>query len=149
VSEFLPILISVLVITWVVMPFLLTRPHWSGQREAAMEDERVLSLLRSLKQLRQGQSRDIADDDYQQIENRLMLEIARIYKRRGIKPDHVGLCTQCGQQLKGDEPFCGQCGHPQETQASDSAESCPECDNQVESTHRFCPNCGHKLQDAQ
>ena len=105
---------AVLVLYWVALP-LISRPSSqviSGAQ--ALATGQAESILRSLKTLnvahKQGK---LADDDFNNMERRLMVQLARIYHQRGLVPSVVNsaeTCSSCGTPSKKDYCFCPRCG---------------------------------------
>lgn len=66
----------------------------------------------------------------------------------------MNFCSRCGNQLKPDARFCGNCGqvlqghHPPELSQKTTQPSCPVCSNPVTTGSRFCKSCGTPLVSA-
>ncbi len=110
------ILVTLFIILWISFP--LIKPGRTGQG-GAMDElalERTNSLLHSLKALYASQVDREDDDDFVNIENRLMLELAKIYRDQGLDPNtaegkqSAKRCFKCGANRKREYKFCAQCG---------------------------------------
>lgn len=108
------VLVSVVLVFWVGLPLL--RSHSSGASSGdLMLKERTDSSLMALNHLYQNTSRETAAD-FENIERRLLLDLARLYQQQGIVPGGVA-----------------------ESQVSSC---CLRCNTPVTPTYKFCPKCG-------
>ncbi len=151
---FILILITCLAIAWVGHPLVQRRAVQVGQ---GLDAERMHSLYRSLRELGSGKKR-MAEDDYSNIERRLILEIAKTYHAQGIDPDAVEQsCLICGNGLEPSDEFCDQCGHkggPRKTAVNPEAvtsveapiDGCGGCGKPIDLQFKFCPHCGVEAQ---
>lgn len=142
-TVFAIVLSSCLVIAWVTQPML--RP--ASLHGNDLEGERIQSLFGSLKKLQRDADK-MAEDDFGNIERRIMLEIARVYHQTGVKAEVDGhACGHCGNPIRRKDKFCVECGQPVETHSQQkddpaAASSCDSCGKEIESSHKFCPHCG-------
>lgn len=106
---------------WITFPVLSQQSGTAQTEDRAMLAERAESLQRSLKDLQDSRERGtLADDDYRNIENRMMVTLARAYDQLGIAPDKAetdakpasdeASCNACGQSLTSQYKYCPACG---------------------------------------
>lgn len=57
------------------------------------------------------------------------------------RPSDVGLCGNCGAQLRNGFVACPRCG-------ARSARTCPSCNHKMETGWRVCPYCGKEAEGA-
>ncbi len=105
---------SIFVLFWIAAPLVGPRRRQRAGADA-LQDERIKALLLALKKLHNGREQG-SEDDNANIENRLILELARLYNSLGISPSQAG-----------DDHGCGACGAT------------------VEKHFRHCPSCGAGL----
>ena len=119
------ILGSMLILLWVSWPILAPGGS-AGNREDELLVERTQMLLASLKKLKQSaEEQSLAEDDLKNIEHRIMLDLAKVYRKRGIDPDGAnaqvsedrdqpqptqGFCVKCGQKRETRFVYCPKCG---------------------------------------
>ena len=118
------IFLSLLLILWTVLPLLKALVVAGGERRDELAEERLHSLYQSLGSLYTSKERGaVAEDDFQNIERRLILEAAKILRALGVDPK--GAAAEARQTApSGKKRFCGHCG----------AKRKPE--------FQFCPICG-------
>ncbi len=88
---------SISVLFWVALLLVGPRRRQQGGADA-LQEERIRALLLALKKLQNGREHG-GDDDNANIENRLILELARLYNDLGVSPNPTG-----------SDPNCGACG---------------------------------------
>lgn len=110
---FLYIFVSLALVFWVGFPLLNTGT--GATRIDELTQERTRSLLDSLSDLYASHDADkMETSDFTNIENRILLELAKIYRDQGVDP-----------------------------QASASKkDTCPTCHTPIKSNFQFCPSCG-------
>lgn len=127
----LTIFISALVclgtLAWVVFPLLRQSRAGGGAAMDELAREQADALLGSLGNLYQSQQEgQVSEEDFPNIERRLILELARIYHRQGIRPDALAeqkqekgkhQCGSCGTGLTVGFRFCPTCGAQQKMAA--------------------------------
>ncbi len=103
---------SLLIMFWVAEPLLRSRTSGASAADQVLQ-ERVDALLESLRKMHDPRENDrLLDKDFENIERRLMLELAKIYERQGVDPnimESLESCA-CGSSLKSDYAFCPGCG---------------------------------------
>lgn len=57
------------------------------------------------------------------------------------QPPQVVLCSECGNQNRAGQKFCGNCGKP----LQEVAATCPKCGIRNVAGTRFCGNCGERM----
>lgn len=108
---FTAILFTMLLFAWVITPMLKTGTQNRNVTDV-LAQEREHSLLISLKELH-DKKETIPESDFVPIENRLMIELAKIYQERGVNPTanpNSDGCPQCGFGQDESHKFCIQCG---------------------------------------
>ena len=116
------ILVSLLILFFVAEPLLRSSIVGAGGVSELEGEERTQALLQSLKKLYLNQQDgQIYGDDFNNIERRLLLELAKVYRGRGIDPNRVALPQgeaddhcECGVVLGADYQFCPACGRRKE-----------------------------------
>lgn len=127
------ILCGFLMLHWVLAPLLKAGSFCSPDDE--LFHERTTILFQALSNLENGEKK-VAEDDRENIRNRLILELAKIYRARGISPQQL-----LGEPAASEEktarktaakadPFCSGCGKPRENR------------------FQFCPFCGNNFKAA-
>ncbi|MCB1051769.1 MAG: zinc ribbon domain-containing protein [Acidobacteria bacterium] len=123
---------------WIAAP--LWRSHSAHQSlDATAAAERVDFLMRSLANAQKAHNRKrIGEEDYHNIERRLVLQIAKIYHQGGdIDPETA--CPACFAATDPKGRYCGKCG---ESLPGQEASSCSNCGKTCEAHFKFCPHCG-------
>ncbi len=133
---FLYCFLSILLLFWIAHPLL----HRSirGNQTVAQEltAERVRALQQALKELYASQgNEDAIQEDNKHIEDRLLLELARIYEEQGIDPTSPTREPEPAQEPDGSDPDQAESTETEEL-------VCTACHAPVKSNYLFCPNCG-------
>ena len=105
------IAVTLLLLFWVAEP-LLRRKTSGLSAEDVVFRERVDALLKSLRQLHDKHEREsMLENDFEIIERRLMLELARLYERKGVDPSIQNAAScDCGSDLTQAFSICPGCG---------------------------------------
>lgn len=121
---FVYILATMLLLAWIIFPVLHKSPISTGD---PLTKERIESAEAALKNLYGKGRHKIREEDFPNIESRLMLLLAKLCHSAGISPDqylakaerapatrvaadNVSFCSQCGHGVTVDFSFCPQCG---------------------------------------
>ncbi len=110
------ILVTLSIILWISLPLIKSGRNGKDGVMDELTMERSNALLHSLQSLYASQVDREDDDDFVNIENRLMLELAKIYRDQGIDPNaaegkkSAKRCYNCGANRKRDYKFCAHCG---------------------------------------
>ncbi len=131
---FITILSALLLLFWVLLPLL--QSGTGGSLDDALFHERARALLHALDELGKGEKK-VTEDDRANIQNRLILELAKMYHARGIPPN---------QLLAEAAPQEGAAGE-RETAAEGHA-FCTGCGKPRERSYQFCPFCGNQFKAA-
>ena len=116
---FVTIIFSLNLLAWALMPLLRARRAGAAGAMDELVREQASSLLTSLDSLYQSKEEDqVSQEDFVNIERRLILELAKIYHRQGLNPEALDsdnsdedlICPSCGAGIKADYQFCPECG---------------------------------------
>ena len=139
-------------IFWVAYPLIKSRRLAGNAPLDELTDERTSSLLKSLKSLYISKEEGkVAGDDFANIERRLMLELAKIYKTQGIDPPLSGQERastdlaeerQTGHTVSEKEQAGEKTPQPSETERAAEESPTKETAREPESSAKFCFNCG-------
>jgi predicted amidophosphoribosyltransferase len=55
------------------------------------------------------------------------------------------ICPNCGEQISGDDQFCGRCGK----KIPPAVPLCPKCGAEFQTGNKFCGECGQNLPGSQ
>lgn len=116
---FITFLGSLSMLLWVIWPLISRQRALSVNALDEMSRQRTEILLQSLRDLgKEREQGDVNEADYENMERRVMLELARIYEDRGIDPatalqpaESSDMCPSCGGPIKADYKHCPACGH--------------------------------------
>lgn len=106
------VLASLSLVFWIGFPLLKAEGNTANLDE--LTQERTRSLLDSLGALyATKEAGKVEEDDFANIESRLMLELAKIYRDQGVDPKASiakGVCPSCHARIKNEFRFCPGCG---------------------------------------
>lgn len=114
VQLMLYVVLSIAVLFWIAMPLIGPRRRKQGDMDA-LQKERIEALLLALKKLHAAREHG-GDEDNTNIENRLLLELAKLYAALGVDPHKTR-----------------------------DAHACSACDAKIDQHFAHCPACGAKL----
>ncbi|MCB1042595.1 MAG: zinc ribbon domain-containing protein [Acidobacteria bacterium] len=138
---FIGVVITIVGLAWVIGPVLM--PTMMRQSHD-LEFERLGSLYQSLRHLHKDKVK-LAEDDFKNIERRLMLDIARNYEKMGVDPQGDQPCLGCGNPIRPSDKFCDSCGQTSAPRAA-AGVNCPACEEPLSDLYKFCPHCGNKVE---
>ena len=117
---FLTIVSCCALVAWSLFPLLRARRAGTVGALDELVREQTTSLLSSLDSLYASREEEqVSEEDFVNIERRLILELARIYHKQGLKP----------QLLEGEA-------------GDDGSLTCVACQASIKAEYRFCPECG-------
>lgn len=131
---FLYVLLSVGLLTWILLPVLHKQQTSGGD---PLLQERIQAVEASLKQLHAEGQQKISTEDFTNIERRLLVTLAKLFKRAGISPDQIQ-SNQMHREAPSDTPETPQ---PQASEPN----ACPACGSSVTPDYSFCASCGAAL----
>jgi hypothetical protein len=118
-TMFATIFVSLLILYWISRPLLNSGQPALLSAEQEMTRERIESLENALASLHEAKRRErIRAEDFENMERRLVLQLARIHNRYGTKPGAIdeaepqkdGSCGRCGTAGDPDYAYCPKCG---------------------------------------
>lgn len=152
---------------FVVHPFRLTKRQKKSGGRSVLEsasvkvspEQRRQAVLLAIRDLDfDHQAGKIAEDDYQELRQSLLLEAAHLVqsnerqkedeiealihsRRQAVSKGKAGdsvkaQCQHCHSVLLAGAKYCSKCGTPAEESA------CPKCKQSLRPEDRFCPSCG-------
>lgn len=117
------IFLSLVLIFWVVFPLFRAVLAPSATQKDELAEERLHSIYKSLGALYASKDADsVAEDDFHNIEHRLILEAAKILHSLGVDPTpskkngkkadpgKARFCAKCGGKRQPEFQFCPMCG---------------------------------------
>ncbi len=111
VELLLYVVLSIFTLFWIAMPLIGPRRRAAGDMDA-LQKERIEALLLALKKLQNAREQG-GDDDNTNIENRLLVELAKLYAAIGVDPHKVkasDLCKACDSKIEAHFAHCPACG---------------------------------------
>ena len=141
---FLYILTTLLVLTWILVPLFKPKQAYSGD---PLMEERIQSLESALKSLYENGRRGISDEDFPNIERRLLLSLAKLLHQAGITPDQAAQSSTPVQDKPNAVREPGP-PKPQQKTPATATKYCGQCGHAIKTDFAFCPQCGCHLNAA-